>query len=161
MSGGQQIAASVDKNGTLKPKHFNLAVKSIFQSICVIFPQQAMFNLMRRWSCQLKFHFKPNTINVLAVLCHQLNMDLLTFLLTARCWQIFSMSTKGGKAKRQCATITYVQNHEKANNIVNHLHTSIELLNYDIISEKYLYISYHRMDEWNQKIQYLTVNNKQ
>ena len=36
---GQQIAASVDENGTPKPKQFNLAVKSIFQSIRVIFPQ--------------------------------------------------------------------------------------------------------------------------
>ena len=85
---GQQIAASVDKNGTTKPKQFNLAVKSIFQSIHAIFPQQAMFNIMCRWSRQLKLHFQRNAINVLAVLCHQLNMDLSTFLLTARCWQI-------------------------------------------------------------------------
>ena len=76
-------------------------------------------------------------------------MDLPTFLLTARCWRILPMSTKGGKAKRQRARITYVQNHEKANNIANHLHTSVELLNYDIISEKHLYMFSHRMDSVN------------
>ena len=59
------------------------------------------------------------------------------------------MSTKGGKARRQRARITYVQNDEKADNIVKHLHTSVEPLNYDLISEKHLYISSHLMDSVN------------
>ena len=123
-----------------------------------------MFNLMCWWSRQLKLHFQRDTINVLAVLCHQLNMDLLTFLLTARCWQILPMSTKGGKARRQRARITYVQNSATANNIVDHLHTSVEMLNYDIISEEHLYMSAHQINSVNgsKKINILqqTTNNE-
>ena len=61
---GTEIAASVDKKGSLNPKRFNDAVKFIFQSICAIFPQRAMFNLMCLWSHQLKRHFQRDTINV-------------------------------------------------------------------------------------------------
>ena len=82
--------------------------------------------------------FIPTAINVLAVLCHQLHMELPTFLLTARCWRILPMSTKGGKDRRQRARIIYVKNDDKAHNIVNHLHTSVELLNNDITSEEHL-----------------------
>ena len=76
-------------------------------------------------------------------------MDLPTFLLTARCWRILPMSTKGGKVRRQRARITYVKNDEQANNIVQHLHTSIQLLNHDIVNEEHLYMSSHRMDSVN------------
>ena len=60
------------------------------------------------------------------------------------------MSTNGGKARRQRARITYVKNDEKANNIINHLHTAVELLNFDIISEEQLYMSSHRMNSVNR-----------
>jgi len=150
LKAGQDIAASIDENGTPQTKQFNVAVKSIFKSIRAIFPQRAMFNLMCRWSRQLKLHFQRDAINVLAVLSHQLNMDLPTFLLTARCWRILPMSTNGGKARRQRARITYVKNDEKANNIINHLHTAVELLNFDIISEEQLYMSSHRMNSVNR-----------
>ena len=154
MNTGKEIAASVDKNGKINPKPFNHAVTSIFKSIRAIFPQRAMFNLMCRWSRQLKLHFQRDTINALAVLCHQLHMDLPTFLLTARCWQILPMSTKEGKARRQHARITYVQNDEKVNNIVNHLHTSVEMLNYDIVSEEHFYMSSHWMNSVNGSKQF-------
>ena len=147
---GQQIAASIDKNGTPQPRQFNLAVKSMFQSICAIFPQRAMFNLMCQWSRQLKFHFQRDAINVLAVLCYQLNMDLPTFLLTAQCWRILPVSTKDGKARRQRARIKYIQNSANANNLVNNLHTSVEMLNYDIINEEHLYMSAHWMYSVNR-----------
>ena len=149
LNAGKEIAASVDKDGKTKSKQFNLAVKSIFNSIRSIFPQRAMFNLMCRWSRQLKLHFQRDAINVLAVLSHQLNMNLPTFLLNARCWRILPMSTKGGKVRRQRARITYVQNDEIANNIVQHLHTSVQLLNYDLINEEHLYMSSQRMNSVN------------
>ena len=38
LNAGKEIAASVDKNGKTKSKQFNLAVKSIFNSIRAIFP---------------------------------------------------------------------------------------------------------------------------
>ena len=59
------------------------------------------------------------------------------------------MSTKDGKARRQRARITYIQNSANANNLVNNLHTSVEMLNYDIINEEHLYMSSHRMDSVN------------
>ena len=59
------------------------------------------------------------------------------------------MSTKGGKTRRQRARITYVQNDENGDNIVKDLHTSVELLNYDLISEKHFYMSSHRMNSVN------------
>ena len=59
------------------------------------------------------------------------------------------MSTKGGKVRRQRARITYVQNDEIANNIVQHLHTSVQLLNYDLVNEEHLYMSSQRMNSVN------------